>query len=282
MEGVRVVVMLEPARIPVRGCRVVLGPGLDAITDGAGVATFARLEAGRYLTGLSDLPPHVEQATPRELAVAPDAFEFEIRARPAWPLGTLVLLGDSDSAEDQPWRRTSVDDHLDELAGLLGWASYPHENLAQPCTSASDTQCPHVAIEQVHRIPSGTRIAILRFGLNDLHYYGVMPGSVDRFRAAYAQVVDQVLASGAHPVLVAIQEEELEVYRGPRAGFNAAIQDLARSRGGTFVDPGLSWDRDRYAFDRDGVHLDDDGMQAVAAAIVDQMRVELTSGARAR
>ena len=292
VDDVRVAVVLETTGLPMVGCRVVLGEGLEALTDASGVALFAHLEATAYLVLLNDLPAHVVQDDPPlgtdrwTINVDPAAAAFTVDVVPTWTPGSVVLLGDSDSAdrdsEGKPndWRSTSVDDHLDELAPLLGWPSYEHENLARNCTSVEDTGCANVAMDQVRRLPDDARIAILRFGLNDLHYYGLSPDAVSNFRRGYQNVVDEVIRRGAFPVLVAIQEEEDDAYRGARAGFNAAIEGLAEDRGAYFVDPGLSWRSDRDAFANDGVHLDDDGTRIVAAAVLDTFERELTRGAR--
>lgn len=274
VEGVTVRVIVDPSALPVDGARVTLAPGIEARTDRQGGAYFARLEVGAYTVTLGDLPPLTRQVAPVAIEVARDAREWLVSVVPTVPAGRVVLLGDSDSSEPVPWRTSSVDDHLGELAPLLGWADYASVNLAQECTSASATPCPHRGIEQARRIPAGTSVAVLRFGLNDLHYER-SPGD---FARAIREIVAEVQRRGALPILVAPQEEERPEFAGRRAAYLEALVGIADDTGALYVDPRIEWPGDRDLYDVDGIHLNDAGTRLVADAALDAVLGALTVG----
>lgn len=183
------------------------------------------------------------------------------------------MLGDSDSAPDSEFRRTTLEDYLEDdpdLSQALGWR-LELVNRAQNCTSAAETGCSHDGVTQTSRalqaVPD-TRIAVIRYGLNDAHFYlgTPTPEAVTKFRSAYQEIVELVVAHSAIPVGVAIQGEEDDAYDGGRAAINEAIEDLVEGYG-LFVDPRISWGQNRNLFAPDGTHLDDDGQQVVAAAV---------------
>jgi len=136
------------------------------------------------------------------------------------------------------------------------------------------TGCEHRAIEQVRDLPGDAAIVVMRWGLNDAHY-GVSP---DTFASHYADALDEVIARGAVPVVVAIQAEEDPAYRGRRDAYNRALASLAAERGAVYVDPGIVWAVDRELFADDGVHLSDAGTRRVADAVLDGLRRALTVG----
>lgn len=274
VEGVTVRVIVDPSALPVEGVRVTLAPGIEARTDRQGAATFARLEVGAYTVTLADLPPLARQGAPVAISVTRDASEWLVSVVPNVPAGRVALLGDSDSSEPVPWRTSSVDDHLDELAPLLGWARYEHANLAQECTSASATPCPHRGIEQARRIERGTSVAVLRFGLNDLHY----EESPGEFARAIREIVAEVQRRGALPILVAPQQEERPEFEGRRGAYLEALVGIAEATGALYVDPRIEWPGDRDLYDVDGIHLNDAGTRLVADAVLEAVIAGLTVG----
>ena len=269
-----VTVSVTLAGHPVSSARVILAPGVDAATDAHGVARFAYLDAGAYAIGLDHLPLLASAPVAPVIEVTPEARSFAVEIVADIGDGQLVLLGDSDSAEPSDFRGSSVDDYLAGAATLAGWGAYRHSNRAQPCTSAAPTGCEHRAIEQVRDLTGDTAIVVTRWGLNDLHYQ-VGP---ETFASHYADALDEVIARGAVPVVVAIQAEEDPAYRGRRDAYNRALASLAAERGAVYVDPGIVWAVDRELFADDGVHLSDAGTRRVADAVLDGLRRALTVG----
>jgi hypothetical protein len=127
----------------------------------------------------------------------------------------------------------------------------------------------------VRALPGDAAIVVMRWGLNDLHYQ-VGP---ETFASHYADALDEVIARGAVPVVVAIQAEEDPAYRGRRDAYNRALAALAAERGAVYVDPGITWNADRELFADDGVHLNDAGTARVASAVLDGLTRALTVGA---
>ena len=272
VSGVTITVTL--AGHPVSYARVILAPGVDAPTDADGVARFRYLDSGAYEVAVRDAPPLAVQVLEPIIEVSPEARTFAVELVADIGDGQLVILGDSDSSEPVDWRTSSVDDHLAGVATLAGWPEYRHTNRAEPCTSVAPTGCEHRAIEQVRDLPADTAIVVTRWGLNDLHY---QIGS-DTFRSHYADALDEVIARGAVPVVVAIQAEEDPAYRGRRDAYNRALAALAAERGAVGGDPGIAWGVDRELFADDGVHLNDAGTLRVADAVLDGLRRALTVG----
>ncbi len=156
-----------------------LGEGLDAPTDADGVAHFAALDAGAYAVTVSALPVGTLVPTPQPiLEVSPEARSFHVVLDTEVADGIAAQIGDSDSSLPVPWRTTSPLDHLALVPALhLGTA-----NIAQPCTSAAPTGCPHDGRTQALDLPEGVTVVVVRLGLNDLHY-GVSPSAL-RVRAS--------------------------------------------------------------------------------------------------
>jgi len=269
-----VTVSVTLAGHPVSSARVILAPGVDAATDAHGVARFAYLDAGAYAIGLDHLPLLASAPVAPVIEVTPEARSFAVEIVADIGDGQLVLLGDSDSAEPSDFRGSSVDDYLAGAATLAGWGAYRHSNRAQPCTSAAPTGCEHRAIEQVRDLTGDTAIVVTRWGLNDIHYQ-VGP---ETFASHYADALDEVIARGAVPVVVAIQAEEDPAYRGRRDAYNRALASLAAERGAVYVDPGITWNASRELFAADGVHLNDAGTRVVADAVLDGLTRALTVG----
>ena len=108
----------------------------------------------------------------------------------------------------------------------------------------------------------------MRWGLNDAHYE-VGP---DTFASHYADALDEVIARGAVPVVVAIQAEEDPAYRGRRDAYNRALSRAGGGAGAVYVDPGITWNASRELFADDGTHLNDAGTRVVADAVLDGSR----------
>ena len=269
-----VTVSVTLAGHPVSSARVILAPGVDAATDAHGVARFAYLDAGAYAIGLDHLPLLASAPVAPVIEVTTEARTFAVEIVADIGDGQLVLLGDSDSAEPSDFRTSSVDDYLPGAATLAGWGAYRHANRAQPCTSAAPTGCEHRAIEQVRALPGDAAIVVMRWGLNDAHYE-VGP---DTFASHYADALDEVIARGAVPVVVAIQAEEDPAYRGRRDAYNRALAALAAERGAVYVDPGITWNASRELFADDGTHLNDAGTRVVADAVLDGLTRALMVG----
>jgi hypothetical protein len=276
-----VTVSVTLAGHPVSYTRVILAPGVDAATGADGVARFRYLDAGAYAIGVDYLPPLASAPTAPVIEVTPEARTFSVELVADIGDGRLVLLGDSDSSPpggEIDWRTSSVDDYLAQSVGdLLGLPTFRHTNRAEPCTSAAPTGCEHRAIEQVRALPGDAAIVVMRWGLNDLHYQ-VGP---ETFASHYADALDEVIARGAVPVVVAIQAEEDASYWGRRDAYNralAALAALAAERGAVYVDPGITWNADRELFADDGVHLNDAGTARVASAVLDGLTRALTVG----
>ena len=269
-----VTVSVTLAGHPVSSARVILAPGVDAATDAHGVARFAYLDAGAYAIGLDHLPLLASAPVAPVIEVSPEARTFAVEIVADIGDGQIVLLGDSDSAEPSDFRGSSVDDYLAGAATLAGWGAYRHSNGAQPCTSAAPTGCEHRAIEQVRDLTGDTAIVVTRWGLNDVHYQ-VGP---ETFASHYADALDEVIARGAVPVVVAIQAEEDPAYRGRRDAYNRALAALAAERGAVYVDPGITWNASRELFADDGTHLNDAGTRVVADAVLDGLTRALTVG----
>lgn len=274
VSDVRVTVTL--AGYPMRYVRVSLGEGLDAPTDAEGTAHFRALDAGAYAVSVDALPAGTLVPVPQPIIeVSRENRAFHVVLDASIADGIAALIGDSDSSLPVPWRSSSPLDHLALVPALhLGTA-----NVAQPCTSAAPTGCPHDGPTQALDLPEDVALVIVRLGLNDLHY-GVSP---DDFRTGVATVLDVIASRGALAVLVAPQEEEAAEYHGPRRAYLEVLADLADERGALYVDPGISWagDRGLFVVDSDGergVHLGDDGMAAVAAAIDAALVERLTTG----
>lgn len=259
---------------PVSNARVILAPGVDAATGADGVARFRYLDAGAYEVAVRDAPPLAVQVLEPVIYVEPDARAFAVELVADIGDGQLVLLGDSDSSEPVEWRTSSVDDYLAGAATLAGWGAYRHTNAGEPCTSAAPTGCEHRAIEQVRALPGDAAIVVMRWGLNDAHY-GVSP---DTFASHYADALDEVIARGAVPVVVAIQAEQESSYRGRRDAYNRALAALAAERGAVYVDPGITWNASRELFASDGTHLNDAGTRRVADAVLDGLTRAATVG----
>ena len=263
-----VTVSVTLAGHPVSYTRVILAPGVDAATGADGVARFRYLDAGAYAIGVDYLPPLASAPVAPVIEVTPEARTFSVELVADIGDGRLVLLGDSDSSPpggEIDWRTSSVDDYLAQSVGdLLGLPTFRHTNRAEPCTSAAPTGCDHRAIEQVRALPGDASIVVTRWGLNDAHYE-VSPGE---FRAYYAEALDEALARGALPVVVAIQAEQAPSYRGRRDAYNRELAALAAERRAVYVDPGIAWSVDRELFAADGVHLNDAGTRRVADAVL--------------
>ena len=184
--------------------------------------------------------------------------------------GYIILLGDSDSAPNSDFRHTSVTDYLDDslnLARALAWDRILTSNQAENCTSAAESRCPNDGVTQTIRALKeigDTRFAIVRYGLNDLHYQ--VP--ISRFREAYELILREIIDAGAIPVTVAIQREKSESYFYGWLQINTVIRDLAEETESVYVDPEISYEENRDLFARgDDVHLNDRGTEVVARVV---------------
>ncbi|MFG1912268.1 SGNH/GDSL hydrolase family protein [Kribbella sp. NPDC048928] len=86
-------------------------------------------------------------------------------------------------------------------------------------------------------------LVIVGLGLNDCH-----DGEAgrDRFRMRYADVVDRIIAAGAHPVLQTpngVLPSSPEARTGALPGYAEDIRALATARGCTLIDHQLVWTR---------------------------------------
>ena len=193
----------------------------------------------------------------------------------------VVLFGDSDTSNPGPKvRNTSLDIELaaptltviNRAEGNLpvGTQTEP-EGVWAPGPKRSGLDIVRKACAEIPVID----VAVLRYGLNDAHYYlsPVTPVGVAKFRGAYGSAIDALKAKGAQVMVCEICLEGGDRDRNADVAINAAIRDLAREKGCILISPNIDAENDpkNYIDNSDQVHLTNAGTRYVAGLIRDAL-----------
>jgi lysophospholipase L1-like esterase len=191
------------------------------------------------------------------------------------------LFGDSDTDENE-FKSITIDDilsHDPDIELSLGM-EFAVRNFAQGNTPAAEVSS--VENDGLSQVKSAVQnrdlaLAIVRFGLNDVHYYLVNPTdwNIEKFREAYEDIVVYLLNNGVLPILVTIQVEEQEVYHSGIYIANSVIEELSRKYETILTINDITYDKDPDYFSKkeesEGAHLNNLGTRHISALIKDSI-----------
>lgn len=193
----------------------------------------------------------------------------------------VVLFGDSDTSNPGPKvRNTSLDIELaaptltiiNRAEGNLpvGTQTEP-EGVWAPGPKRSGLDIVRKACAEIPVID----VAVLRYGLNDAHYYlsPPTPAGVAKFRDAYGKCIDALKAKGSQVLVCEICLEGGDRDRNADVAINDAIRDLAREKGCILISPNIDAEDDPKGLidNSDQVHLTNAGTRYVAGLIRDAL-----------